>query len=423
MENDHNAAEKLLQDAKIIIKDNYEAKKKCGGDFNIFSILNIERDEVFTHSNMIYSFLNPQSGHFMEDKYLKLFLEIVLMDIKGIDLSKKWYVEREWPFEDGRIDFIIYNEDYFFAIEMKIDAKDQEHQLKRYEDYAKTRAKNYKIVYLTLDGKEPSSQSIDNMESKPYLISFEKHILKWLQSCINFTPVQYKVCDALKQYKELVNKLVNNEGMEKKMASILMNRENYKAFKELQQSENIMKQEFVVKFCKELEKRFAQKSLSFQNIKNENLKMVEPKEFFDNSDTLINYEINIMKDLNLKRIKCDVVFVVEISNSDSRQDGTLVLGLKLKNTLDGTYINFSGNQITSEDREELISLCKLNNYNKKDILCSFWVYLNYIYTAEKGEYALREFNDNIINMLDDTSFSKEMDRIINTIFAGYKNFL
>lgn len=55
MGNMDNSTENLLQEAKAIIKNNYEAKKNCGGDFNIFSVLNIERDEVFTHSNMIYS--------------------------------------------------------------------------------------------------------------------------------------------------------------------------------------------------------------------------------------------------------------------------------------------------------------------------------------------------------------------------------
>lgn len=422
MGNMDNSAENLLQEAKTIIKNNYEAKKNRGGDFNIFSILKIERDEVFTHSNMIYSLLNSQSGHFMEDKYLKSFLNIVL-GIKGADIYKKWYVEREWPFEDGRIDFVIYNDDWFFAIEMKIDAGDQDHQLKRYEDYAKTRGKDYKIFYLTLDGKEPSSQSEEGMERKPYLISFEKHILEWLKKCIDETPVQYKARDALKQYRELVNKIINNEGVEKQMVSILMKKENYKAFKELQKSENIMKQEFVEKFCEELEKRFEQNSLIFENITDENLKIVEPKKFFSDSNTLINYEINIMKDFNLNGSKFSVVFVVEISNSsDSRKDGTLVFGLKLKNTLDGTYFNFSQNQITLEDRNNLMNLFNLNNYNKKYIMSSFWIYWDYIYTEGKGVYALREFNDNVINMLDNESFSKEMDRIINSILISYKSF-
>ena len=421
MANIYNSTENLLQEVKAIIKNNYEAKKNCGGDFNIFSVLNIERDEVFTHSNMIYSFLNSESGHFMNDKYLKLFLEIVL-SINKACLTKKWFVEREWPFEDGRIDFVIYNDDCFFAIEMKIDASDQDHQLKRYEDYAKTRGKNYNIFYLTLDGKEPSSQSKEGMERKPYLISFEKHILEWLQKCIDETPVQYKARDALKQYRELLNKIINNEGVEKQMVSILMKKENYKAFKELQKSENIMKQEFVEKFCEELEKRFDQNSLIFENIKDENLKIVEPKKFFSNSNTLINYEINIMKDFNLNGSKFNVVFVVEISNSDNRNDGTIVLGLKLKNTLDGTYFNFIQNQITLEDRNNLMNLFNLNNYNKKDIMSSFWIYLDYIYTEGKGVYALREFNDNVINMLDSESFSKEMDRIINSIVISYKSF-
>lgn len=69
------------------------------------------------------------------------------MEILIFLVFSKWYVQREWPFEDGRIDFVIYNEHSFFAIEMKLDAYDQHQQLKRYEDYAKTSGKNYKIFY------------------------------------------------------------------------------------------------------------------------------------------------------------------------------------------------------------------------------------------------------------------------------------
>jgi hypothetical protein len=84
---------------------------------------------------MIYSFLHPDSGHFMDKKYLNLFVEHVLGFNDPIELSKEWYAQREWPFSGGRIDFVVYNDNRYFAIEMKIDAYDQEAQLSRYEKY------------------------------------------------------------------------------------------------------------------------------------------------------------------------------------------------------------------------------------------------------------------------------------------------
>ena len=47
----------LIEKAKneiLIINDKI---KKNGGEYNVFNVLGIERDEVFTHSNIIYSFL------------------------------------------------------------------------------------------------------------------------------------------------------------------------------------------------------------------------------------------------------------------------------------------------------------------------------------------------------------------------------
>ena len=96
----------------------------------------------------------------MGKKYLELFIEHVLGIKNALDLSKEWYVDREWPFPDGRIDFVIHNKSIFIAIEMKIDAGDQDNQLARYERYAKSRNQNYKVFYLTLHGSEATDNSI-----------------------------------------------------------------------------------------------------------------------------------------------------------------------------------------------------------------------------------------------------------------------
>lgn len=48
----------LIENAKkeILIMNN--KIKNSGGEYNIFNVLGIERDEVFTHSKIIYSFIN-----------------------------------------------------------------------------------------------------------------------------------------------------------------------------------------------------------------------------------------------------------------------------------------------------------------------------------------------------------------------------
>ena len=46
--------------------------------FNIFSILNVDRDEVHTHSAMLSELLNPKGSHGQGDAFLKLFLKDVV---------------------------------------------------------------------------------------------------------------------------------------------------------------------------------------------------------------------------------------------------------------------------------------------------------------------------------------------------------
>lgn len=405
-------AEKLLQEARKFVNDNYIIKRNSGGDFNIFSVLNIERDEVFTHSNMIYSFLCSESGHCMEDKYLKLFLKNVL-DIKEPYLLKKWYIEREWPFNDGRIDFIIYNDDYFIAIEMKIDATDQIKQLKRYEEYAKTKTKNYAVYYLTLDGKKPSSQSIDGMESEVSLISFKEHIINWLQSCIDITPKQYKVLNALYQYKELINKIINNQkGVENEMISLLMNKDNYIAFKELQKSENAMKQKFMDKFCAALETKFKYNNMDFQ--KNANI-----EDFYDNPKSIIEYErITDKTFITEENILYSIVHIVEISEAD----GSLVYGYKLKNSKTNKFITSMEKELSQKDKELLKAKYNFKNRDLKEIISGIWICWNYIHAEGNGIYSFRKFNDNVTKMLDEDEFKKEVDRIANTILEEYNLF-
>ena len=54
------AVEELINSATKIISSNISRIKNSGGDYNTFSVLGVERDEVFTHSQIIYSFLNLQ---------------------------------------------------------------------------------------------------------------------------------------------------------------------------------------------------------------------------------------------------------------------------------------------------------------------------------------------------------------------------
>ena len=74
-------------------------------------------------------------------------------------------------------------------IENKIYAYDQEEQLFKY--YNKIISENYKkenifIYYLTLDGREPSLNSIQNLVIGKDIrcISYKEEILEWIKHCM-----------------------------------------------------------------------------------------------------------------------------------------------------------------------------------------------------------------------------------------------
>ena len=114
--------------------------------------------------------------------------------------------------ELGRVDLVIENKEKLIIIEMKIDAGEQEEQLKRYSDYGKRTCKEYKIYYLTLFGTDASMYSTGSDEDIEYTrISFASDILHWLDACIRSynTPFLTSIRESLRQYSKLVKKITN----------------------------------------------------------------------------------------------------------------------------------------------------------------------------------------------------------------------
>lgn len=406
--------EDLISEAKKIISYNIEKRKNSGGDYNIFSTLGIERHEVFTHSNMIYSFLNPDSGHFMGKEYLKLFVKHVLEFNDPIELSKEWYAEREWPFSGGRIDFVVFSDNRYVAIEMKIDAYDQEAQLSRYEKYAKTQNRqNYDVFYLSLNGKGASTQSALGLEKAYRRISFSKHIMEWLNRCIGVTSVSNKAYNALIQYRELVEKLIfdqNQKGVGE-MSVILQNATNYRAYLELVKSEQTMKQAFLEKFFHAFGERLKQVDSGFKNDVD-----LDTSLFLSNPSNRIGFSLDTGKKLSMSNGKqYNLIFRIDVGE----REGNMALGFSLSGIKGGQIVNGNINVMdaikTEDDKDNLHKVLDNEYNNAAGIFENGWIYWDYIYSRKNSCYNLRSFNDPIIDMLDKENFGHEMDRIIGTI--------
>ncbi|MBD3591514.1 PD-(D/E)XK nuclease family protein [Bacteroides sp. GM023] len=200
----------LLNKIRLItVRENTlcKEKEKRGENFNIFSILKLSRVEVRLHSAFIVELLNPKGAHGLKDKFLRSFLTIVNSDI-DFDFTSI-HVESEFVIgqvndngdRGGRIDIIIMDKkNHAIIVENKIDAIDQPKQLLRYHNYAKEQKYQFLLLYLTKDGCTACDISTDKKNLDYACISYRKHILAWLEHCVELSSCYPLVRETLRQY-------------------------------------------------------------------------------------------------------------------------------------------------------------------------------------------------------------------------------
>ena len=72
------AAIRLLEQSKIILDAREKTLAPLGASFNVFSILNMEANEVDTHSRMLFELLSSEGSHGMGERFLREFLRLFL---------------------------------------------------------------------------------------------------------------------------------------------------------------------------------------------------------------------------------------------------------------------------------------------------------------------------------------------------------
>lgn len=156
---------------------------------NLFTILGLETKEVI-HSRFLAYLLSPTGiyisggdesnkinvGHKFGTKFLKKFIELcgIKKELNNRDVENaKVYIE--YPVKNKRrIDILIKIGDYWIGIENKIYAGDQKNQLKDYYEFLKNKTKDkFRLIFLTLDGREASKYSTVNKSTKYIPISYD----------------------------------------------------------------------------------------------------------------------------------------------------------------------------------------------------------------------------------------------------------
>ncbi|MBV0931732.1 PDDEXK-like family protein [Marinobacterium weihaiense] len=181
-----------------------------GEQFNIFAILGVQRDEARTHSRFLAELLDPNGRHGMGSCFLQVFKNDLLQ--LNTPVSSPVRVTRELSTEERRrIDIVVDMPDRLIGIEVKVDAADQPAQLADYHAELEQRARGRKhvtLVYLTLDGKAPSADSLKGLDSRQvHCLSFARDIRHWLNSCHASSQPKPELAHGILQYRRLIETL------------------------------------------------------------------------------------------------------------------------------------------------------------------------------------------------------------------------
>ena len=269
--------ESMLKQIKFL-SDKLEAKKLRGNnDYNLFLALLDINDEVRLHSRFIYSLLATSSPHYQKELFLELFIKACGLDDFGLNLqTAKVYKEYE------NIDIYITDGTKHIILENKINAGDQEAQIKRYIKTVQKEndgeAEIY-VLFLSPQGREPSDYSLDGLKisnskildeygnevAKFKAISYKEEIMKWLGSCLDEAGNLANLAAVISQYKNVIEKIYGTyKGVEmdtEEISKIIL--ENYDIVDEIRNkyfdiaNANRLN-EFMSNVKTELEKRLSQ---------------------------------------------------------------------------------------------------------------------------------------------------------------------
>ena len=259
--------ERVLKQIRELKEEDERAAKATGKNFNVFSVLGVERKEV-RHSAFLKDLLDPKGTHSQGAVFLEHFLKLSPLleklprlfheNLREFQVTKEQYA----PYSDdeyGWIDIFLKKRDACIIIENKIDKPLDPGQLNKYYKYARGYFEDRQIglIYLTPDGKKPSEESLSGQESldadRVICISYESHLVEWLKDCLKEVVGIARLHDILLQYQKITEKPTGqpiNKELTMKISDILI--KNYDLIPELESSISEAKEHIHDKFWKKL---------------------------------------------------------------------------------------------------------------------------------------------------------------------------
>lgn len=414
----------LLNVVKAKIDIYGKHKELSGENFNIFSIMSMESDEVFTHSAIIAELLNPKGSHSLGRKPLELFIdqfkehfekhnfqidyekiickkEEFLCSKVDDETLKKCNAAASKNFRYDVLDIVVkendanYKSPNIFCIENKIYAGEQEQQLHRY----KSQYPNGIIFYLTLTGEE-SKQVIQNENNEiyvpiAYVISNQNNskqfnpqkveseqevqkstVLNWLQECVKYAYDKPMVREVLNQYIFLIKKLTNqttNEKMKKEIIDLI--KKNLEASTEIHNNYEDAVKEIQIEFLTDLKTEIK------KNIKDWSFKIHEDEQKKVFGIYMSNEKFNIYCIFRFNKYNEAALNIINYLDGKGNTENVqefLIEGIKFKkNNISSTDIyaildkNVTPSKITvskkekEKEKEDSEKEKNINSYTKK----------------------------------------------------------
>lgn len=216
----------LLRDINIVRKK-FEEREKNEDNFNMFTILRKESDEVYLHSRFLSALLDPNGPHRLGTIFLNSFLDRIESDFEYDEKSIEVYPNNLNRSEYKEIDicFIDRIGKRAVMVENKIYHKDSNHEDKgQLENYYgklieedKIPEDGIEVYYLTLDGHEPSEDSVKlsgkypTLQDKVKCISYSVEILDWLRDLVKECYNKPSLRESVIQYIKLIESMTNND--------------------------------------------------------------------------------------------------------------------------------------------------------------------------------------------------------------------
>lgn len=211
------ATKHLLEKLGIIAFKYQKINEQNNDCFNIFSVLRKPQDEVNLHSRFISELLDKNGTHGKGCKFCEAFL-------KELEISfdlENYSVDIEYK----NIDILLRdNKGKAVIIENKIWAGDQPMQLERYHEQMLNEGyqdQDINIVYLSLDGREPSEASLGGLQKEKIIIlSYKDDIDKWIECCIEISSRIPSLRETLIQYQKIINQLTGKTMNEEQLNEV-----------------------------------------------------------------------------------------------------------------------------------------------------------------------------------------------------------